>query len=129
VTGPLGGSLKSGRHLTFIPKIAEAQYLARYFKPSAMIDLSDGLLSDVSHFLKKGQSFVLVDELIPRHKGVNLKQACCDGEDFELLFALPPQKAKKLIKKKHKDFKFYPVGYICRETGKKINIETGFHHF
>ncbi|MCU0781931.1 MAG: thiamine-phosphate kinase, partial [Akkermansiaceae bacterium] len=46
VTGTLGGSL-SGRHLTFPPRLAEAQWLSARHHPTAMMDLSDGLAKDL----------------------------------------------------------------------------------
>src|SRR5439155_26185693 len=46
VTGPLGGSLL-GRHMTFAPRIPLARELAQSYRPSAMIDLSDGLSRDL----------------------------------------------------------------------------------
>ncbi len=52
VTGPLGGSLKSGRHLNFVPRLAQARFLVENFKPSAMMDISDGLSGDLNHILK-----------------------------------------------------------------------------
>src|SRR5271154_2330066 len=47
VTGPLGGSLKSGRHLNFLPRMAQARFLVENYKPSAMMDISDGLAGDL----------------------------------------------------------------------------------
>ncbi|RME93383.1 MAG: thiamine-monophosphate kinase [Verrucomicrobia bacterium] len=50
VTGELGGSL-AGRHLDFEPRLVQARWLARHFRPRAMIDLSDGLATDLRHLL------------------------------------------------------------------------------
>jgi thiamine-monophosphate kinase len=47
VTGRLGGSLRSGRHLRVVPRLREAQVLLRRVRIHAMIDLSDGLASDL----------------------------------------------------------------------------------
>src|SRR5208283_2505759 len=52
VTGPLGGSFKSGRHLNFIPRLTQARFLVENFKPNAMIDISDGMSGDLNHILK-----------------------------------------------------------------------------
>jgi thiamine-monophosphate kinase len=51
VTGQLGGSLR-GRHLDFEPRLAEARWLAENFAIHSMIDVSDGLASDLRHVLK-----------------------------------------------------------------------------
>jgi thiamine-monophosphate kinase len=53
VTGGLGGSLQSGRHLTFTPRIREARALHAAADLHAMIDLSDGLASDLFHLLSR----------------------------------------------------------------------------
>ena len=49
VTGRLGGSFTSGRHLDFTPLLREGAWLARAggFRPTAMMDLSDGLAKDL----------------------------------------------------------------------------------
>ena len=46
VTGKLGGSFKSGKHLLFTPRINEAKWLRTNCKLNAMMDLSDGLIHD-----------------------------------------------------------------------------------
>jgi thiamine-monophosphate kinase len=46
VTGKLGGSI-TGKHLSFTPRLAEAAWLVRHLRPSAMMDLSDGLAMDL----------------------------------------------------------------------------------
>lgn len=135
VTGPLGGSLKSGRHLTFTPRIKEAQFLAK-FQPTSMIDISDGLAADLGHILEESNvGAVIYEHKIPRHPGVSLPQALSDGEDFELLFTVPPQSGRKLLNNK----RFFLIGEIVdRATGLKlvtrkwkkvILSEKGYKHF
>ena len=51
MTGPLGGSLFAGRHLRPEPRIAEALALHQAAPIHAMIDISDGLSSDLGHIL------------------------------------------------------------------------------
>jgi len=53
VTGELGGAL-AGKHLDFEPRLAEARWLAEQFDVHAMIDLSDGLATDLRHLLRAG---------------------------------------------------------------------------
>ena len=87
VTGPLGGSLRSGRHLTFVPKVEEARRLLDAADLGAMIDLSDGLSTDLHHILDaSGVGCVLDAKSIPLHEGCALQNALGDGEDYELLF-------------------------------------------
>lgn len=93
VTGALGGSLESnglGRHLTFEPRIAVAQKLARQMgeRLHAMIDVSDGLGRDASHIARmSGVQIQLEANRIPCNRGCDWKGALGDGEDYELCFA------------------------------------------
>jgi thiamine-monophosphate kinase len=52
VTGELGGSVL-GRHLEFVPRINEARQLAALVTIHAMIDLSDGLSTDLNHITRE----------------------------------------------------------------------------
>lgn len=102
VTGSLGGSFLSGRHLTFEPRLAESAWLMNHFKVSAMMDLSDGLATDARRMATaSGVDFHLHRKDIPIQSDVtpthnSLDHALCDGEDFELLFALTPSDADHL---------------------------------
>jgi thiamine-monophosphate kinase len=131
VTGPLGGSLKSGHHLNFTPRLAQARFLVKNFKPSSMLDISDGLAGDLNHILKASRVGAILDEKsIPKNKGVNLKQALEDGEDFELLFTLSSLKSKKLLQwqEKNKKWFFYPIGQITANPKQLISFK-GYTHF
>ncbi len=139
VTGFLGNSYQSGRHLKFVPRVRESQFLIKNFKPSAMMDLSDGLGNDLNHLVKaSGIGVDIFEENIPRHQRVSLNQALYDGEDFELLFTLSSQKADQLKKLKTK-FLFKEIGLCtkikrCRlllknGTKQTIPFGKGFQHF
>ncbi len=69
VTGPLGGSLCRGRHLRPEPRIREALALLQAAPLGAMIDISDGLSSDLGHILAEsgGLGAVLDAAAIPIH--------------------------------------------------------------
>lgn len=99
VTGALGGSIL-GKHLRFVPRVREAQAIRRRFRVRAMIDLSDGLLRDLGHLCEEsGVGATLEEGKIPvaaaaralarRDGRPALDHALSDGEDYELLFALP----------------------------------------
>lgn len=94
VTGPLGGSLVSGRHLRPEPRLAEGQWLATSPYVHAMMDLSDGLAADAPKLAgASGCGCLLLPNQVPVHDDVPVmcdqaKAACCDGEDFELLVAV-----------------------------------------
>jgi thiamine-monophosphate kinase len=98
VTGRLGGSL-SGRHLAFVPRILEARFLVEHVPVKAMMDLSDGLGSDLFRMAAaSGAGFRICGERIPVDREAvgsadaeaALGKALYDGEDFELLAAIDP---------------------------------------
>lgn len=93
-TGSFGDSFASQHHLLFTPRCEEGQWLAQQQIVSAMIDVSDGLLLDAQRLCQASAVGLTIDlEAIPRRGHATLQQACGDGEDFELLFAVPPEKA------------------------------------
>jgi thiamine-monophosphate kinase len=108
VTGTLGGS-RRGKHLTFIPRVAEARWLVRHFHLHAMIDLSDGLSGDLQRLVEAGDKrlgFDISAGAVPvstAAKG-NLQAALNDGEDFELLFTVAPRDAAGLRAKWRRRF-------------------------
>ncbi|MCX8156842.1 MAG: thiamine-phosphate kinase [Verrucomicrobiae bacterium] len=152
VTGELGGSL-SGKHLDFEPRLKEARWLAEHFSPRAMIDLSDGLAGDLRHLLQAGNlGAELLAEAIPISRAARLRfreqpgakppleAALSDGEDFELLFAVPPQKAVALVdawKAAFPQLKLTCIGKITAEPGIRIRRRKsvqplelhGYEHF
>jgi thiamine-monophosphate kinase len=90
VSGALGGSLTSGRHATFEPRVREARELVESCDVGAMIDISDGLSTDLHHILEaSGVGAVLEAAAIPCH-GVPIENALHDGEDYELLATVRP---------------------------------------
>lgn len=88
VTGRLGGSLASGHHFRFTPRLAEGRWLARQSAVRAMMDVSDGLAKDVHAITPAGAAPAIDPNALPRHAGVDVRAAVSDGEDYELLFAV-----------------------------------------
>jgi thiamine-monophosphate kinase len=71
VTGKLGGSYKSGRHLTFQPRVAEGRWLGGERGVTAMMDLSDGLGSDLPKLAKESEcSFRVASDGLPLSAGL-----------------------------------------------------------
>lgn len=138
VTGKLGGSIY-GKHLKFTPRIKEARYLVRNFRINSMIDISDGLIQDLSHILQDSRvGGIIYEALLPvNRQAKSLEDALSAGEDFELLFTLSSRQAKKLSKKNPLQFK--PIGEIMDKryglkligkNSKELNIALkGFRHF
>lgn len=98
VTGALGGAWREdggGAHLTFEPRIQFARTLAESLGDNlhAMIDLSDGLATDLGHICKLSAVGCEIDETtIPLRPEVNGKidRGLSDGEDYELCFTTTP---------------------------------------
>jgi len=108
VTGRLGGS-GLGRHLSFVPRVAEARRLAGAVALHAMIDLSDGLSTDLNHVCCESGVGAEVDaravpvspdaEQMAEADGRSpLAHALSDGEDFELLLAVSAEDAGRLAR-------------------------------
>lgn len=119
VTGQLGGSL-AGHHLDFIPRVNEAIALHARYQLHAMLDLSDGLASDVRHLTRESNVGARIDaRRIPIQLGPfaddrsPIDHALYDGEDFELLFAVPEEDARRLLS----DQPFLSDGVSVTEIG------------
>ena len=82
----LGGSYQSGKHLSFTPRIREAQWLLDHFTIHSMMDLSDGLATDARRLAKASNKKLIFEASQIADDGLGLRHAFCDGEDFELLF-------------------------------------------
>ncbi len=122
VTGQLGGS-RAGKHLDFTPRLAEARWLTEHFRPHAMMDLSDGLAADLPRLARaSGCGFVLENDRIPRSRSATVEQALSDGEDFELLFAIPPRLATKLEPAWRKKFPRVALTRIGTLTAPQLSI-------
>jgi len=98
VTGRLGGTL-AGHHLDFEPRLAEGRWLASRVRPHAMMDLSDGMGSDLPRLARaSGCGFEVDLSSLPARKGTTESSALTDGEDYELLLAVPARGAGRLLK-------------------------------
>lgn len=92
VTGVLGGAwIESGggAHLTAEPRLALARTLATNpaMQLHSMIDLSDGLASDLNRICVASKVAAQIEAAaIPCRPGVDVSRALNDGEDYELCF-------------------------------------------
>ena len=133
VTGRLGGSLRSGRHLRFSPRLREARALGARAGLHAMMDLSDGLSQDLPRICRaSGVGAALEVEAIPRHAGCSLTQALTDGEDFELLIAAAKEDSDRLLSWARRNLPcgLHRIGTVVAAKGMTIaGSLAGFRHF
>jgi thiamine-monophosphate kinase len=131
VTGRLGGSI-AHKHLHFTPRIKESDWLVSNFKPAAMMDISDGLAKDLPRLAESSAcGFELNFEALPREEGCGVDQALGDGEDYELLFAMAPERVVELQAawaERFPDLELTVIGRLVEE-GKGITLSGGWDHF
>ncbi|MFC1675691.1 thiamine-monophosphate kinase [Planctomycetota bacterium] len=126
VTGSLGGSIE-GKHLKFEPRVFEAIKIAQTAEINSMIDISDGLSSDLNRICQQSKVAAVINaDLIPisdqaRGKTNPLDSALNDGEDFELLFTMSETEFKKLLGLWKDKLKITKIGTIT--NGDKIQIK------
>ena len=127
VTGSLGGSIKI-KHLEFVPRVNEAIAVARLVKINSMIDITDGLVTDLARICKQSKVGAVIEaEKIPisdeaKQTSDPLDSALNDGEDFELLFTLSKVDFDKLIGRWKE---IVPITAIGTGTeSEKIQIKT-----
>ena len=122
VTGALGGAGR-GKHLEFEPRVKEAIKIAQMETVNSMIDISDGLSSDLNRVCRSSQVGAIVDaERIPvseeAKKNENpLSSALNDGEDFELLFTVSEEGCQRLLRRWSGPIAITRIGTIT-DTGK-----------
>lgn len=135
VTGALGGS-HSGRHYEFTPRVAEALALHAAVDLHAMIDLSDGLASDLWHILEEsGVGAEINADAIPISKAAAsttgnrspLEHALCDGEDFELCFTVSADDAHKLATDPPIPLRLSRIGTIVAGEACELVFGDGTH--
>ena len=136
VTGKFGRSIE-GRHLTFTPRVREALKLQEMkTEVHAAIDVSDGLSLDLSRICSASGCGALVElAQIPltletsEHCGNDLpaawRHALTDGEDFELILAVPPLEAERLLGEQPLGVQLTQIGTFTTGTGLKQKLPSG----
>lgn len=128
-TGAFGGSIL-GRHFDFEPRVREALLLNERYELHAGMDVSDGLSLDASRLADaSGCGVALRLDAIPvsaaaqqlaaeRNDGVTaLQHALSDGEDFELILALAPDEARRVLGERPLDAPLTAIGEFVAEPG------------
>jgi thiamine-monophosphate kinase len=134
VTGRLGASLL-GKHLRFVPRIAESRWLTKNFRVHAMMDLSDGLGADLPRLAKASKLGFMIDkEKLPLASGAKIENAISDGEDYELLFAISPRDRARLEKSWRKKFpklSLTQIGSFSQRLNNSTSqpLRGGYVHF
>lgn len=151
VTGRLGGpgaaiaALQAGesplaehwaRFAHPLPRIAEARWLAAH-GAQAMIDISDGLASELRHLAAASGVHLAVDlDRVPCVPGVSAAAAALSGEEYELLCSAP---ADVDVRAFERQFSLPlseigwampggpSVGFVLR--GSRVDLGGGYDHF
>lgn len=129
VTGSFGGSIL-GRHLDFEPRVRESLDLHARYELHAGTDVSDGLSLDLSHILEESRcGAVLNADAVPvaadarrlteqlADGSTALDHALGDGEDFELILAVPPDEAKRILAEQPLHVSLTDIGEFMAEPG------------
>jgi thiamine-monophosphate kinase len=128
-TGAFGGSILS-RHLDFEPRVAESLLLNERYELHAGIDVSDGLSLDLSRMAEEsGCGAMLQLDKIPiaddarrlatqlSDGSTPLDHALGDGEDFELLLAVSPAEARRILADQPLAVPITEIGEMISESG------------
>ncbi len=136
------------RHHHPFPRIEEGLFLAEYEEVHAMMDISDGIASDLKRIQSESSVGIQIDidkipvseELTTYCEKYNLptyKFSARGGEDYELLFTVSAEEFGKINSEYSKKFSkpIYPIGKIVKDNSLKFtknNTEIElkeFQHF
>jgi len=161
VTGKLGASAVGLRdvlagklstrnakiHLMPEARVEEGVWLGAQPEVHAMMDISDGIGSDLQHIIDKSKRGAVISEQdIPIARGASFQDAICGGEDYQLLFTVDKRRAEELAQRFEEQFgkPLYRIGEIVRskydcydigiesDNGEVIYCSAswgGFNHF
>jgi thiamine-monophosphate kinase len=129
VSGAFGGSIL-GRQFDFDPRINEALLLNERYELHAGMDVSDGLAIDLGRLIDESGVGAIVDvDRVPIHEDARrlareqndgrtpLEHALGDGEDFELLLAVPPGAAQRMVAEQPLGVPLTDIGCCTAEPG------------
>ncbi|MGI9428231.1 MAG: thiamine-phosphate kinase [Bythopirellula sp.] len=135
VSGQLGGSIL-GRHLQVEPRVEEALLLHQRYELHAGIDISDGLALDTARLAKASSLGAVLDlSAVPLADAAHrqskqdgrsaIEHALGDGEDFELVLAVPDQAARQLLQEQPLEVELTRIGQLIEHPGLWQKNEQG----
>jgi thiamine-monophosphate kinase len=140
VSGALGGSALGlekkqrkalQRHLYPEPRLALGRFLREKLRATSAIDLSDGLSLDLRRVcLASGVAAEIAAP--PRFPGASPEQALHGGEDYELLFTVPPGTK---VPERFEGLPLTRLGSILRGSAGEVRLDgkplaaLGYDHF
>ena len=151
VPPPAGADAVVGRHRVPTPRVAEGQLIRASGAATAMIDVSDGLVTDLGHIATESGVGARVDvEALPVSEAARaaaqalgrdpVDWALSGGEDYELLFTAAADRAAELARRVtertgtpvHRIGEVRPVAEGVRfleQGGRARAVRPGYDHF
>ncbi|OGW40402.1 MAG: thiamine-phosphate kinase [Nitrospirae bacterium GWC2_56_14] len=133
------------KHLQPVPRTEWGRKIALSGCATAMIDISDGLSSDLGHICEENRvgAEIRADQIpfskdihkaADHLKAIPLHYVLSGGEDYELLFTVPPSKLKKFLSLKISSTQIGTIiagnKMFLRDDGKRVVLKPkGFNHF
>jgi thiamine-monophosphate kinase len=135
VTGDFGGSIL-GKHLDFEPRVEEALLLHQRYDLHAGMDVSDGLSLDLARLCRASGCGAVLDlesvpisaaarQLAEKSGQTPLEHALSDGEDFELLLAVPEAEARRMVAEHPLAIPLRVIGRFTADPGLLARDERG----
>lgn len=122
------------KHLFPEPRLVLGRWLSRHRFATAMMDLSDGLSSDLPRLsaasgvgarIKAGDlPLIKGAELARKARQDPLQLALHGGDDYELLFTIPPTKAK-ILPKSFQGLALTAIGEVTKKRGVLLVDKNG----
>jgi thiamine-monophosphate kinase len=116
------------KHFYPIPRIAVARVLREQKLASAMIDISDGLSTDLGHICAESHVGATIDAAaipvvdLAEGKPVDLRFALHGGDDYELLFTVRPHRR---VPAKIAGIPITKIGDVVSKPGMKLRLAHG----
>ncbi|MBS3806594.1 MAG: thiamine-phosphate kinase [Bacteroidales bacterium] len=139
------------QHLTPYPHVSEGLWLARHQGVHAMIDVSDGIGSDLQHILKASnvKGFIELEQLpisaeLRQQAGAcgwnAMELAISGGEDYVLLLSMDANQYEKLSGGFRREFgrSLHPIGHLSqgdpvitymKDKQEVKDLKEGYRHF